>query len=99
LNNNYTFIFYECAKKYIQTVPEKDKRLISEKISICLGDFLKTPTKQCNKKLIKGSKKCTYRLHVGKKHTIFYRIDDDLKNVYIIDIMGINQAHSKYGIV
>ena len=31
-------------------------------------------------------------------HTAFYRIDDENKRVLIDDVMGINQAHSRYGL-
>jgi mRNA-degrading endonuclease RelE of RelBE toxin-antitoxin system len=94
----YELIFSEEALKYLSQIPKKDLVHVKEVISLCLGEFLKTMTRRCNKKLLKGSKKRTYRLHISMTHTVFYRIDDENKRVLIDDVMGINQAHSRYGL-
>ena len=38
-----------------------------------------------------------YRLHIGRSWTAFYRIHEKEKQVKILDIMPIEQAHKKYG--
>lgn len=38
-----------------------------------------------------------YRLHIGRTWTAFYRIHEEEKQVMILDIMPIEQAHKKYG--
>ncbi len=94
----YKLIFSEEALKYLSQIPKKNLVHVKEVISLCLGEYLKKITRRCNKKLLKGSKKHTYRLHVSMTHTAFYRIDDENKRVLIDEVMGINQAHSKYGL-
>jgi len=94
----YELIFSEEALKYLSQIPKKDLAHVREVISLCLREFLKKATRRCNKKLIKGSKKHTYRLHISMTHTAFYRIDDENERVLIDDMMGINQAHGKYGL-
>ncbi len=94
----HELLFSEEALKYLSQIPKKDLVHVREVIALCLGEFLKKATRRCNKKLIKGSKKHTYRLHISMTHTVFYRIDDENKRVLIDDMMGINQAHSKYGL-
>lgn len=94
----HELIFSEEAFKYLSQIPKKDLVPVKDVISLCLGEFLKKITKRCNKKLLKGSKKRTYRLHISMTHTAFYRIDDENKRVLIDDVMGINLAHSKYGL-
>lgn len=94
----YELIFSEEALKYLSQIPKKNLVHVKDVISLCLGEFLKKTTKRCNKKLLKGSKKRTYRLHISMTHTAFYRIDDENKRVLIDDVMGINQAHSRYGL-
>lgn len=95
----YKLIFSSEALKYISQIPKSELPHVKEVIYLCLGEYLKRITKRCNKKLLRGSKKQTGRLHISMKHTIFYRIDDDNKTVLIDNAMGINQAHSKYGII
>lgn len=95
----YKIIFSNEAYKYISQIPKNELPHVKEVISICLGEYLKRTTKRCNKKILKGSKKQTRRLHISMKHTFFYRIDDENKTVLVDNAMGINQAHSKYGII
>ena len=93
----YELIFSEEALQYLSQIPKKDLVHVKDVLSVCLGEFLKKTTKRCNKKLLRGSRKHTYRLHISMTHTAFYRIDDENKRVLIDDVMGINQAHIKYG--
>jgi len=76
------------------------RRKIIDKIKECLSEHPDRNTiKPCNKKLLKGSKKQVYRLHISMTWTVFYVIVQEQNTVIITEIMGINQAHSKYGIV
>lgn len=38
-----------------------------------------------------------YRLHIGRRYTAFYIIDEKEKLVRVIEILGIEAAHKKYG--
>lgn len=94
---NYKIEVYPAArKKYISKLSADDKAHLCEAIKLCLGEYLKKIIKRCNKKLLKESRPEIYRLHVSMTHTVFYQIDDVKKIVSVIDIMDINQAHSKY---
>jgi len=95
----YNLTYSDSAVKYIRTnVPEKHLKNLGDGIELCLGKYLKTIFKRCNKKEIKGTNPVTYRLHISMRYTVFYIIDDENKEVYITEIMGINQDHSKYGL-
>lgn len=39
----------------------------------------------------------TYRLHISHTFTAFYRIHEPEKEVLILAVMSIEQAHKKYG--
>jgi len=95
----YEITYSDAALKFIRTkVPEKHLKNLGEKIELCLGQYLKSISKRCNKKEIKGTDPITYRLHISMTYTVFYIIDDENKEVFITEILGINQAHSKYGL-
>ena len=94
----YELLFSEEALKYLAQIPKKDLAHVKEVISLCPGEFLKKTARRCNKKLLKGSQRHTYRLHISMTHTVFYRIDDENKRVLIDDVMGIDQAHGRYGL-
>jgi hypothetical protein len=38
-----------------------------------------------------------YRLHIGRRYTAFYVIDDEQKLVRVIELVSIGEAHKKYG--
>lgn len=93
----YEIVFSDRATKYIkENIPLKHRKLMMEKIKICLGPYLKVKSKRCNKKAIKGTKPVTYRYHVSMTYTLFYIIEDDIQRVFVTDLWGINQAHNKY---
>lgn len=39
----------------------------------------------------------TYRLHISHTFTAFYRIYDSRKEVHVLAVMPIEQAHKRYG--
>ncbi|RQD81808.1 MAG: plasmid stabilization protein [Methanocalculus sp. MSAO_Arc1] len=92
----YEIVFSDESRKYISKLSQKQRTHIKENVILCLGIYLHQNHKRCNKKLLKGSNPKIYRLHISMRHTLFYWIDDDAKQVKIFDAMGINQAHSKY---
>jgi hypothetical protein len=38
-----------------------------------------------------------YRLHIGRTHTAFYDILDAEKEVRVVEILDIDDAHKRYG--
>jgi len=39
----------------------------------------------------------TYRLHISRTFTAFYRIYEPEKEVHVLAVMSIEQAHKRYG--
>jgi len=73
---------------YIQTLPEKDQRIIFEHISRFEG---KWPPNGDLEKLY-GNR---YRFHISRRYTMF--IEHDVDDTTILRIMTIEQAHKRYG--
>ena len=94
----YSFCYSEDAIKAIKKLDAEWKNKIKKAIELCLSEP-NTVHQRCNKKRIKGSKFKTCRLHVSMTYTIFYRVDEVKHVVLIVNLLGINQAHSKYSII
>lgn len=96
----YEIIVMENAEKHLQAIKRGDgdyvKKII-DKIKFCLGEHLFTSIKQCSKKKLKG-KENTYRLHIQRKYTVFYRVvkTEQKTLVEIHEVMGFEAAHKKY---
>lgn len=94
----YQIGYTKSAVKYIQSLSSEEKKILRKTIEYCLGEHLFDNDRRCNKKLLQGSYPKTFRLHVSMTHTVFYRVIDNSRFVEVANVMGINQAHSKYGL-
>ncbi len=94
----YDIVLSTSSIHYLSKLSKSDFLHVKRILYLCLGEYLNTVSKRCNKKLLQGSKDKTYRLHISMTHTVFYRVDSVSGRVYVDQIMGINQAHSKYGL-
>lgn len=74
--------------KFIQLLPEKDRRIVGEHISHLEG---KWPPEGDLEKLYD----CFYRLHISRRYTLLLEHDGD--ETTILRIMTIEQAHKRYG--
>ena len=86
------------ALAFIKQLPDKSQEIIDGKIETLKGDPY--PGKRGDKELLNlGKGKKIYRVHIGHRYTVFYLINKEKKIVYITDVMTIEQAHKKYGLL
>ncbi|WP_292408297.1 MULTISPECIES: hypothetical protein [unclassified Methanoculleus] len=96
----YEIIYTEIALKDLRAIKRGDQGYIPkiiDKIDFCLGEHLFDSIRQCNKKKLKG-KENTHRLHIQRRYTIFYTIEEAKQKqfVRIHMIIGYEAAHKKY---
>ncbi|MDK2889610.1 MAG: hypothetical protein PWR21_242 [Methanoculleus sp.] len=96
----YEIVYTETAEKHLGAIEHRDSEYlpkIIQKIEFCLGEHLFAPIRQCNKKKLKG-KVNTYRLHIQKKYTVFYKVMGAKGNRFaqIHLIVGFEEAHQMY---
>ena len=86
------------ALAFIRQLPDKSQEIIDGKIKTLKDDPY--PGRRGDKELLNtGKGKKVYCLHIGHRYTVFYRVSKDKKIVYITDVMTIEQAHKKYGLL
>lgn len=86
------------ALAFIRQLPDKSQEIIDGKIKTLKDDPY--PGRRGDKELLNtGKGKKVYRLPIGHRYTVFYRVSKDKKIVYITDVMTIEQAHKKYGLL
>jgi hypothetical protein len=74
--------------KFIQLLPEKDRRIVAEHISRLEGPW---PPDGDLEKLYD----CRYRMHISRRYTMFLEHDGD--ETTVLRIMTLEQAHKRYG--
>lgn len=95
---SYEILLATEAREYVTTLDEKSERIVKDNLRKLQEDPHPRPDSGAGDKeqlTIDGEE--LYRLHIGRTHTAFYDIIENDEEVRIIDIMDIDEAHSRYG--
>jgi mRNA-degrading endonuclease RelE of RelBE toxin-antitoxin system len=95
---SYDIFLATDACEYVQAVDAKSQRIVKDNLRKLEDDPHPRPgTGSGDKEQLTIDGEELYRLHIGRTHTAFYDILEDDDEVRIIDIMVIDEAHSRYG--
>lgn len=89
----YKILISKRALKFLNSITEKSQRIIRDELQILYEDPY--PGKRGDKERLDLSDYELYRLHISRTFTVFYRIY--AKEVKILDITTIEEAHKRYG--
>jgi mRNA-degrading endonuclease RelE of RelBE toxin-antitoxin system len=96
---SYEIAVQRKSAEFLNSLDDKSRRIVRTRLATLSDDPY--PGKSGDKELIKSPKgrpdEKVYRLHIGRSFTAFYTIRE--RTVYITEIMTIEQAHKKYGIL
>jgi len=92
----YCVLINRDAQKYVDSLTEKSRRLVKKKLEMLKDN---PHPGRADKKKLQLPNYDLFRMHVSRSYTIFYRIYDDEKTVKVLDIMTIEEAHKKYGML
>lgn len=95
---SYNILLADDAREYLTALDEKSTRIVKENLRKLESDPYPRPDSgQGDKEKLVVEGEEMYRLHIGRTHTAFYVIREDLDQVRIVDIMTIDEAHDRYG--
>jgi mRNA-degrading endonuclease RelE of RelBE toxin-antitoxin system len=84
------------AFEFPGNLPEKSQRIVHDRIARLAEDPF--PGKAGDKERFTcAGKDPAYRLHISPSYTAFYRIINE--RIYVFNLMTIEQAHKKYGLL
>jgi len=92
----YSVLINRDAQKYVDSLTEKSRMLVKKKLEMLKDN---PHPGRADKKKLQLPNYDLFRMHVSRSYTIFYRIYDDEKTVKVLDIMTIEEAHKKYGML
>ena len=91
---NFCVLIDEDALEFLHDLPKKSRDIVKAKLRVLENDPF--PGGSGDKELLSSPKhKELYRLHIARSYTAFYRIQG--KNIVILWIGTIEQAHKQYG--
>jgi mRNA interferase RelE/StbE len=92
----YSVLINREAQKYVDSLTEKSRRLVKKKLEMLKDN---PNPGRADKKKLQLPNYDLFRMHVSRSYTIFYRIYEEEKTVKVLDIMTIEEAHKKYGML
>jgi mRNA-degrading endonuclease RelE of RelBE toxin-antitoxin system len=92
----YSVLITRDAQKYVDSLTEKSRRLVKKKLEMLKDN---PHPGRADKKKLQLPNYELFRMHVSRSYTIFYRIYEEEKAVKVLNIMSIEEAHKKYGML
>ncbi|MFC7076117.1 type II toxin-antitoxin system RelE family toxin [Haloarcula halophila] len=95
---SYEILLADEARDYLAALDAKSTRIVKENLEKLADDPYPRPgagSGDREKLVVDGEE--IYRLHIGRTHTAFYDILDDEREVRVIEILDIDDAHKRYG--
>lgn len=95
---SYNIHLSEEAAEYYQRLDEKSQRIVKENLEKLEDEPYPKPgagSGDREKIVVDGEE--VYRLHIGRTHTALYIIVEDADQVRVVELLGIDEAHDRYG--
>ncbi|MFH1650471.1 MAG: type II toxin-antitoxin system RelE/ParE family toxin [Candidatus Woesearchaeota archaeon] len=91
----HAVVLSEPATAFLTALDKKSKAICKKNLQKLSAPYPGRGSGDKERLVIDG--KDRYRLHIGRTYTAFYVIDEEEKLVRVVEIMGIEAAHKKYG--
>ena len=95
--SEYAVLLSESVAEFLEAADEKSKRICKEKLGFLAEDPYPGGGRGDKEKLPIDGQRDRFRLHISRTWTAFYTITDDDKEVRVLEIVSINEAHKRYG--
>ena len=92
----FSLVLWHELSDEINRLPEKTRRIIKTALKRLEEDPFPGSHGDTEKLVLKDGI-IIYRLHISRRYTAFYEIDNEEKLVIVQEILPIEQAHKKYG--
>ena len=93
----YNVLIAADAGEYVSVLDEKSTRIVKENLQKLADDPYPRPESGAGDKekvIVDGEE--IYRLHIGRTHTAFYDVLESEKEVRVVELIDIDEAHKRY---
>ena len=95
---SYNVLLADDTREYVSLLDEKSTRIVKDNLRKLAEEPYPRPdagSGDREKVTVDGEE--IYRLHIGRTHTAFYDVREQVGEVRVVDIMDIDEAHKRYG--
>jgi len=93
----YVVLLSETVAEFLDAADEKTERICKEKLWFLSENPYPSGSRGDKEKLSIDGQRDRYRLHISRTWTAFYTIIEDDKEVRVLEIVSIDEAHKRYG--
>ena len=95
---SYDVLLVDDARDYLEALDEKSRRIVIENFEKLAAEPYPKPgagSGDRERSVVDGEE--LFRLHIGRTHTAFYLVLEDEREVRVVEITDIDDAHKRYG--
>ena len=95
---SYDVLLGDNARDYLEALDEKSRRIVIENFEKLAAEPYPKPgagSGDREKIVVDGEE--LFRLPIGRTHTAFYLVLEDEREVRVVEITDIDDAHKRYG--
>ena len=95
---SYDVLLVDDARDYLEALDEKSRRIVTENLEkLATEPYPKPGAGSGDREKIVVDGEELFRLHIGRTHTAFYLVIEDEREVRVVEITDIDDAHKRYG--
>ncbi|MFC6987500.1 type II toxin-antitoxin system RelE/ParE family toxin [Haloplanus sp. GCM10025708] len=95
--SEYDVLLGDQPREFLDVADEKTERICKEKLGYLAENPYPGRGRGDKEKLPVDGHRDRYRLHISRTYTAFYTVLEDEKDVRVLEITDIDDAHKRYG--
>ena len=95
--SEYAVLLGDQPREFLDAADEKTERICRENLGYLAGNPYPGRGRGDKEKLPIDGRRDRYRLHISRTYTAIYTVLEDEKEVRVLEIVPIDEAHKRYG--
>ena len=95
--SEYDVLLGEEAREFLDAADEKTERICKEKLGYLGANPYPGRGRGDKEKLPIDARRDRFRMHISRTYTAIYTVLEDEREVRVLEIVSIDEAHKRYG--
>lgn len=95
--SEYDILLGDDAREFLEVADEKSERICKENLEYLSGNPYPGRGRGDKEKLPIDGRRDRYRMHISRTYTAIYTVLEDEKEVRVLELLPIDDAHKRYG--
>lgn len=95
--SEYEVLLSDAAREFLDVADEKTERICKEKLDFLAENPYPGRGRGDKEKLPIDARRDRFRMHISRTYTAIYTVLEDEREVRVLEIVPIDEAHKRYG--